>query len=200
MMARRLAGAAFALLAVAGSAAAAEGAACDATRFDGEWSGSWWRHGGTPPAAHLSYTFESQNASHFTVSSKDAPWGKGPDGGAIGVLDADFATSGRLTISFPSNKHGHGQTIGGTVEDMSSCSSIWLDNKSVWCKGAKPGSKTCGTGKHPPEPPAPPAPPAPPSMTDIEKVFIVFSNHLDVGYTDNNNGSCAGAVVNRCEL
>ena len=199
-MARRLAGAAFASLAVAGSAAAAEGAACDATRFDGEWSGSWWRHGGTPPAAHLSYTFKSQNASHFTVSSKDAPWGKGPDGGAIGVLDADFATSGRLTISFPSNNHGHGQTISGTVEDMSRCSSIWLDNKSVWCKGAKPGTKTCGTGKHPPEPPAPPAPPPPPSMTDIEKVFIVFSNHLDVGYTDNNNGSCAGAVVNRCEL
>ena len=116
------------------------------------------------------------------------------------MLDADFATSGRLTISFPSNNHGHGQTISGTVEDMSRCSSIWLDNKSVWCKGAKPGTKTCGTGKHPPEPPAPPAPPPPPSMTDIEKVFIVFSNHLDVGYTDNNNGSCAGAVVNRCEL
>ena len=32
---------------------------------------------------------------------------------------------------------------------------------------------------------------------NISKVYIVFSNHLDVGYTDNNNGSCAGAVVNR---
>ena len=32
---------------------------------------------------------------------------------------------------------------------------------------------------------------------DIKKVYVVFSNHLDVGYTDNQNGSCAGAVVNR---
>lgn len=29
------------------------------------------------------------------------------------------------------------------------------------------------------------------------QVFVVFSNHLDVGYTDNLDGSCAGAVVNR---
>jgi len=32
---------------------------------------------------------------------------------------------------------------------------------------------------------------------DIDTVFIVFSNHLDVGYTDNNNGSSSGAVINR---
>lgn len=31
----------------------------------------------------------------------------------------------------------------------------------------------------------------------MTKVYIVFSNHLDVGYTDNLNGSCAGSVVNR---
>ena len=31
---------------------------------------------------------------------------------------------------------------------------------------------------------------------NITKVYVVFSNHLDVGYTLNNDGSCAGAVVN----
>ena len=52
----------------------------------------------------------------------------------------------------------------------------------------RPGSVLCGTGKHPPEP----TPPRP-----IDQVFLVFSTHLDVGYTINNNGSCAGAVVNQ---
>jgi hypothetical protein len=28
-------------------------------------------------------------------------------------------------------------------------------------------------------------------------VFVIFSNHLDIGFTDNINGSCAGAVTNR---
>ena len=37
----------------------------------------------------------------------------------------------------------------------------------------------------------------PPNPNDpIKDVFIVFSNHLDIGYTLNNNGSCAGAVIN----
>ena len=31
----------------------------------------------------------------------------------------------------------------------------------------------------------------------IDKAFIVFSNHLDIGYTENQNGSCAGAVINK---
>ena len=34
------------------------------------------------------------------------------------------------------------------------------------------------------------------SDSSISDVYIVFSNHLDVGYTMNKNGSCAGAVVN----
>ena len=34
------------------------------------------------------------------------------------------------------------------------------------------------------------------STDPIRKVYIVFSNHLDVGYTMNLNGSSAGAVVN----
>jgi hypothetical protein len=40
-------------------------------------------------------------------------------------------------------------------------------------------------------------PTPPPTPDNIDKVYIVFSNHLDVGYTDNNNGSCAGSVINR---
>jgi len=36
-----------------------------------------------------------------------------------------------------------------------------------------------------------------PDPDHIKKVFVVYSNHLDVGYTDNLNGSCAGAVINR---
>jgi hypothetical protein len=33
--------------------------------------------------------------------------------------------------------------------------------------------------------------------SDIKKAYVLFSNHLDIGYTDNINGSCAGAVTNR---
>ena len=31
----------------------------------------------------------------------------------------------------------------------------------------------------------------------IHTVYVIFSNHLDVGYTDNLNGSSASAVINR---
>ena len=34
-------------------------------------------------------------------------------------------------------------------------------------------------------------------LSNITTVFIIFSNHLDIGYTDNKNGSCAAAVINR---
>jgi hypothetical protein len=54
----------------------------------------------------------------------------------------------------------------------------------------------CGGGVNPLPPGPPPAPPAPP-VTNISKVFVVFSNHLDVGYTQNVNGSSCGAVVNQ---
>lgn len=32
------------------------------------------------------------------------------------------------------------------------------------------------------------------SAKDITKVFVVFSNHLDIGYTLNVNGSTSGSV------
>ena len=32
---------------------------------------------------------------------------------------------------------------------------------------------------------------------EIKDVYVVWSNHLDIGYTDNINGSSAGAVINR---
>jgi hypothetical protein len=31
----------------------------------------------------------------------------------------------------------------------------------------------------------------------IKKVFLLFSNHLDMGYTLNKNGSSSGAVINQ---
>ena len=31
----------------------------------------------------------------------------------------------------------------------------------------------------------------------VDKVFVVFSNHFDAGYTKNEEGSCAGAVLNQ---
>lgn len=37
---------------------------------------------------------------------------------------------------------------------------------------------------------------AAPSDDPIRKVYVVFSNHLDVGYTENRNGSSAAAVIN----
>jgi hypothetical protein len=113
-------------------------------------------------------------------------------GAALGVLGADFATTGKLSIRF---LEGTPQ-INATITNQSACASgraeIWLDNKSVWCQGLKPSTAQCGTGKRPPEPPPPPG-----SAGSIERVFIVFSTHLDVGYTLNQNGSCAGAVVNQ---
>ena len=39
------------------------------------------------------------------------------------------------------------------------------------------------------------APPA--AATNISKVYVVFSNHFDCGYTLDNNGSTSGAVVNQ---
>jgi hypothetical protein len=189
------------LLVLSGSAAlaavsAAPRSSCDATKLVGDWTGSWWREAGKHPPATAVYTFTAQNATHFAVTSKSkhTGWEKG---GAFGVLDADFSTTGRLSIHFPTNRKSQ-QLIKATIVDQVACAAkateIWLDNKSVWCQGQKPGSKECGTGKHPPDPPGPPPPP---NTANIERVFIVFSNHLDVGYTDNNDGSCAGAVVNR---
>ena len=63
------------------------------------------------------------------------------------------------------------------------------DDASVWCKGLTPGDNTCGQ-----EPAR-----GYPDPEGIKKVYVVFSNHLDLGYTQNHydTGSCAGAVVNQ---
>ena len=37
------------------------------------------------------------------------------------------------------------------------------------------------------------------SALPITKVYVLWSNHFDLGYTINSNGSCAGAVVNECK-
>ena len=34
--------------------------------------------------------------------------------------------------------------------------------------------------------------------SNIHKVYIVFSNHFDAGYTENVNGSTTGAVISTC--
>ena len=165
------------------------GSICDASTLAGdEWVSSWWRSTTPTRADPYAYTFTSLNATHFSVTSNSPHagwWHRGP---ALGVLDADFASTGRLTIHF---LEGTPQ-INAWITNQSACAlgraEIWLENKSVWCQGLKPGTMLCGTGKRPPEPPPPPP---------IKRVFIVFSTHLDVGYTINNNGSCAAAVVNR---
>jgi hypothetical protein len=164
------------------------GSTCDATTLSGLWVSSWWRSATPTRSDPYAYIFTAQNATHFSVTSKSPHagwWHKGP---ALGVLHADFASTGRLSIRF---LEGTPQ-INASITNQSACASghaeIWLDNKSVWCQGLTPGTMLCGTGKRPPEPPPPPP---------IERVFVVFSTHLDVGYTINNNGSCAGAVVNR---
>ena len=33
------------------------------------------------------------------------------------------------------------------------------------------------------------------ASSNISKVYVVFSNHLDIGFTENRNGSTSGAVV-----
>ena len=38
---------------------------------------------------------------------------------------------------------------------------------------------------------------APAAASNISKVYVVFSNHFDCGYTLDNNGSTSGAVVNQ---
>jgi hypothetical protein len=166
--------------------AASSSALCDATKLTGSvWTSSWWREPNQHPSAEYIYNVTAHNTTHFSVTSTSpAPgwWHKGP---AWGVFNADFVVTGRLSISFPAG----GAHINASIVDQAACAvghtEIWLDNKSVWCQGLKPGSVTCGTGKQPPEP------------APVEQVFIVFSTHLDVGYTINKNGSCAGAVGNQ---
>jgi hypothetical protein len=67
------------------------------------------------------------------------------------------------------------------------CSRIYWEDKTIWCRGLKAGDGACASipsgGRYP-------------DPLGIKKVYILFSNHLDVGYTLNTNGSCAGAVVN----
>ena len=163
--------------AASGTTAAAEPpgsrSTCDATKLAGdEWVSSWWRTATPTKSDPYVYIFTAQNATHFSVTSKSKHagwWQKGP---ALGVLDTDFATTGRLSIRFTEGT----PQINASIANQSACASgraeIWLDNKSVWCQGLQPGTSQCGTGKRPPEPPPPPP---------IERAFIVFSTHRDVG-------------------
>ena len=116
---------------------------CDATKLAGSvWTSLWWREPNQHqhPSEYV-YIVTSYNASHFSVTSSSkaasgAWWHKGP---AWGVLGADFAVTGRLSISFP---EGSGVRINATIVDQAACAAgrteVWLDNKSVWCQGLTP--------------------------------------------------------------
>lgn len=117
----------------------------------------------------------------WTVTTKDEQWSPGSGY----VIPNSAATYVNLTvhgnITGMTTNHFHGVVEGAT------CGRIYWDDGSVWCRGSKPGSKDCSV-----EPSG-----GYPDPQGITKVYIVFSNHLDIGYTDNINGSCAGAVTNR---
>eukprot|EP00040_Diaphanoeca_grandis_P025095 m.138598 g.138598 ORF g.138598 m.138598 type:complete len:904 (+) comp30005_c0_seq1:320-3031(+) len=148
-----------------------------------------------PSKDNMSITMEV-GANQFDVSCDDAAnhcmegWKH-----ANGTLSPSYNTSTwdkKVSITFP--PHGRRKvphTNTGTAEysgsDCQNLRILWSDT-TVWCKGLALGGLDCGPA---------PAPPTPPPSTNISNVYIVFSNHLDVGYTDNNNGSCAGSVVNR---
>ena len=140
-----------------------------------------------------------------------------PRGGwhtAAGSVDS---TATAATIEF---SDGHGTDTGAINPD---CGDItWASKKPRWSRMQPPPPPS--PSPPPPSPPSPPSPkppspkppspprphppphphprpphppPPPPPDASISEAYIVFSNHLDVGFTDNRNGSCAGAVVNR---
>eukprot|EP00038_Savillea_parva_P009725 m.185439 g.185439 ORF g.185439 m.185439 type:complete len:909 (-) comp16452_c0_seq1:57-2783(-) len=139
-----------------------------------------------------------QNGQTFNVTCSTEKWKQ-----AQGILSPSWNTptwDKLLNITFPPNyKHHQPFTHRGIATFGPGCTNLklyWEDN-SVWCQGLKEGGNDCGGQPNPlPPAPSPPPPPPPPSVRNITKAYIVFSNHLDVGYTLNTNGSCAGAVVN----
>ena len=166
----------------------------------GAWTGSWAdpeRAG--QPSKGTYIIAESSSPGVFNVTNKFA--GESGQGGwktAVLTLAPTFSADGALTVVFGGGPDlqllGGLAKLGGFAFDVGQqkagghlCQAvkIFLDNGSVWCRGA-PGMGGCGQ-----------AAPKRPDPEDIQKVFVVFSNHLDVGYTDNLNGSCAAAVINR---
>eukprot|EP00935_MAST-01C_sp_MAST-1C-sp1_P002549 g2549.t1 len=150
--------------------------------FNGAWTGGFIRDK-FPPNKDV-YNMK-QDGLTFTVDTTDEDWKH-----ADCKLSSTYGTpewDGLLTVTLQAGAHANQQLV-GVVDNPKNCTKIYLDNKSVWCKTEgdhfKPGGHDCGQNSGP-------------DPDKISKVYVVFSNHLDVGYTDNNNGSCAGAVVNR---
>lgn len=152
----------------------------------------------------------------FTATAFGVP--RGGWHSAAGVVDL---SSGAVSIAFSDN-HGsdHGAALGPAGGE---CTSIrWDDSHHLPWSRIQPGPVP--PRPPPPPPPAPPRPPPPsphpaprpppprphphphprpphppppiPPDRSIRAVYVVFSNHLDVGFTNNVNGSCAGAVIN----
>eukprot|EP00912_Choanoflagellata_sp_UC4_P001668 UC4_evm5s1059 len=143
----------------------------------------WW---GNPRHSHDNMTIIQSGLTLSATASREG-WKH-----AVGSLDPSYSTSNwnnKLTMSYPPyGRHTKNITNTGVANYGPNCTLLqvkWSDG-SLWCQG----TNKCG-------PPSPPPPPPPPSTANISDVYIVFSNHLDVGYTDNKNGSCAGSVVNR---
>ena len=123
---------------------------------------------------HIRFGQPDPRLPGFTVTSTDAKWVRG-----AGSFGSGYGTSGwdgtvTVTVGGPGTVKPR-VTLTGAVDSKSNCSKIYWKNKSVWCKGVEPGIDTCGgTGPNPPSPPTPPTPP----LTGIEKVHIVWMNHL----------------------
>ena len=157
----------------------AASAQCDVS---GQWVMS--RAGAHNIPSKDNMTITSGDGKSFNVSCDTEAWKV-----AQGRLSASFNTDawdGQVVIDFP--PHGIKPAIQNTGKasfnptDCTDLKIYWSDG-SVWCKGLQIGGMDCGGGSPPPEP--------------ISTVYVLFSNHLDVGYTQNENGSCAGAVVNQ---
>ena len=147
---------------------------------ESDWTGSFVRKD-WPANKDTMHITPSAKGFDVTVDPKEESWTF-----MNATLPSTYGTSdwdGSVSIVIGEGKHA-GTTMVGIVDNATECNKVFWDNDSVWCKNLTQFKMaiTCGQAAEPPQ---------------ADKVYVVFSNHLDVGYTDNNNGSCAGAVTNR---
>jgi len=139
-------------------------ATCD---FAGDWTGSFAR--AKWPANKDTYTIVATSDTTWNVTTKDQSWSPGS-----GTFTARDDGTYYATAKLIGNVKKGVVSLGGVM--TKDCLKIYWDNDSVWCKGLKPGDKDCGK----------PPPGGYPDPDGVSKVYLVFSNHLDVGYT----GAC----------
>ena len=140
-----------------------------------------------PPAASGVYVLSvdtSANTVSVTANSSKQWWTHG-SGTVLPRVDGEtYYVELELTQANQHQRHQHQQghahvnetrshppvTLRGSV--VGNCSTIYWENDSVWCKGLEPGKHDCGA-----EPSG-----GYPDPLGITKAYVVFSNHLDVGY------------------